>query len=499
MEDTTVELESQRTKVLDLEKKQRNFDKVLAEEKAVSERNANERDLAEREAREKETKVNISYPYQKKASIFFSRFGFLLIDWLSQVLSLNRELEEALAKIDELERIRRQLQGELDDLANTQVTCWTYHFFFPDRFIDRLIGIQGTADKNVHELERTKRALESQLAEQKTQIEELEDELQLTEDAKLRLEVNMQALKAQFERDLQAREEQAEEKRRALVKQLRDVEAELEDERKQRAASVAAKKKMEGDMRDLEAHLEMANKLKEDALKQLKKLQVQVKEFQRDAEEARAGRDELVAQLKEGEKKVKSLEADLMQLQEELSAAERARRAAEGDRDELQEELSNITGRGTLMADEKRRLEARIQALEEELEEEQSNSEAALDRNRKAQLNIEQITTELTSERSVSHKIENQRSLLEKQNKELKAKLSELETSQRTRTKATITALEAKVANLEEQLENEAKSVSFLFKKYFSVISSVFMSIEMQTWILITLGKGWHSRRTTVS
>ena len=105
---------------------------------------------------------------------------------------------------------------------------------------------QGTADKNVHELERAKRALESQLAEQKTQIEELEDELQLTEDAKLRLEVNMQALKAQFERDLQAREEQAEEKRRALVKQLRDVEAELEDERKQRAASVAARKKLEG-------------------------------------------------------------------------------------------------------------------------------------------------------------------------------------------------------------------------------------------------------------
>ena len=52
-------------------------------------------------------------------------------------------------------------------------------------------------------MEKAKRALESQLAEQKTQIEELEDELQLTEDAKLRLEVNMQALKAQYERDLQ--------------------------------------------------------------------------------------------------------------------------------------------------------------------------------------------------------------------------------------------------------------------------------------------------------
>lgn len=55
----------------------------------------------------------------------------------------------------------------------------------------------------VHELEKAKRVLESQLAEQKAQNEELEDELQMTEDAKLRLEVNMQALRTQFERDLQ--------------------------------------------------------------------------------------------------------------------------------------------------------------------------------------------------------------------------------------------------------------------------------------------------------
>lgn len=58
----------------------------------------------------------------------------------------------------------------------------------------------------VHELERAKRVLESQLAEQKSQNEELEDELQMTEDAKLRLEVNMQAMRAQFERDLQVSE-----------------------------------------------------------------------------------------------------------------------------------------------------------------------------------------------------------------------------------------------------------------------------------------------------
>lgn len=57
----------------------------------------------------------------------------------------------------------------------------------------------------------------------RTQLEELEDELQATEDAKLRLEVNMQAMKAQFDRDLQARDEQNEEKKRALVKQVGGV------------------------------------------------------------------------------------------------------------------------------------------------------------------------------------------------------------------------------------------------------------------------------------
>lgn len=74
----------------------------------------------------------------------------------------------------------------------------------------------------VHELEKSKRGLEAQVEEMKTQLEELEDELQAAEDAKLRLEVNMQALKAQFERDLQGRDEMGEEKKRQLIKQVKD-------------------------------------------------------------------------------------------------------------------------------------------------------------------------------------------------------------------------------------------------------------------------------------
>ena len=52
------------------------------------------------------------------------------------------------------------------------------------------------------------------------------------------------------------------------------MEAELEDERKQRALAVAAKKKLEMDLKELEAQVEAANKARDEAIKQLKKLQV---------------------------------------------------------------------------------------------------------------------------------------------------------------------------------------------------------------------------------
>ncbi|XP_011503112.1 PREDICTED: myosin heavy chain, non-muscle isoform X2 [Ceratosolen solmsi marchali] len=407
LEDSTIELDLQRAKVIELEKKQKNFDKVLMEEKAISMQYAELRDTAEREAREKETKV----------------------------LSLTRELDELNDKVEELERGRKSLQAELDELVNNQ----------------------GTADKNVHDLEKAKRLLESKIAEQQAQVEELEDELQCTEDAKLRLEVNMQAMRSQFERELQAKEEQAEEKRRGLVKQLRDLEAELEDERKQRSAAIAQRKKIEADYKDMEQQLEVHNKVKEDALKQLKKLQTQIKDCTRETEEARAARDELAAASKEVERKVKGLEADVMQLTEDLTNSERARRVAETERDELQEELNNNANKGTILLDEKRRLDARIATLEEELEEEQSTNEVLMDRARKAQLSIEQLTTDLQTERSTMQKLESHRSLFERQNKELKAKLAELETAQRAKSKATIQALESKINNLEEQVDTETK------------------------------------------
>ncbi|KAM9313842.1 myosin-10 isoform 1-T1 [Pholidichthys leucotaenia] len=431
LDDQMVELDLQRQTVSNLEKKQKKFDQMLAEEKNISARYAEERDRAEAEARERETKA----------------------------LSMARALEEALEAKEELERFNKQLRAEMEDLMSSK----------------------DDVGKNVHELEKSKRTLEQQVEEMRTQLEELEDELQATEDAKLRLEVNMQAMKAQFDRDLQARDEQEEEKKRALVKQAREMEAELEDERKQRSLAVAAKKKLEMDLNELEGQIEAANKGRDEAIKQLRKLQAQMKDYQRELEEARTSRDEIFTQSKENEKKLKSLEAEILQLQEDHAAAERGRRHAEQERDELAEEISSSASGKSSLLEEKRRLEARIAQLEEELEEEQGNMELLSDRFKKSTMQLDTLNIELAAERNAAQKSENARQQMERQNKELKAKLAELEGAVKSKFKASITALEAKILQLEEQLEQETKeraAANKIVRRTEKKLKEVMMQVE---------------------
>ncbi|XP_012723291.2 myosin-9 isoform X1 [Fundulus heteroclitus] len=407
LDDLLVDQDHLRQIVSNLEKKQKKFDQMLAEEKNISARYAEERDRAEAEAREKETRA----------------------------LALTRELESLMDIKEELDRNNKLLRAEMEDLVSSK----------------------DDVGKNVHELEKSKRAMEQQLEEMRTQLEELEDELQATEDAKLRLEVNMQAMKAQYDRDLAGRDEMGEEKKRALVKQVREMELELEDERKQRSAAVAARKKLELDLKELEAAIDMANKSRDDALKQLKKLQAQMKDLIRELDDTRISRDEILTQSKETEKKLKAMEADMLQMQEEVAAAERVKRQAQQERDELQDEINNQAAKNAQVAEERRRLEARIAQLEEELEEEQCNTELVNDRLKKAMLQTDQANIELTAERSASQRLEGARSQLERQNKELKLKLQELEGTVKSKYKANMAALEAKIAQLEEQLDMETR------------------------------------------
>uniref|UniRef100_A0A915PUG7 Myosin heavy chain n=1 Tax=Setaria digitata TaxID=48799 RepID=A0A915PUG7_9BILA len=404
VEDANIELSNVRTYSRDLEKKQRRFDQQLAEERSNLQKVINERDALAQESRDRETRI----------------------------LSLNNDLESLHCQLEESERVKRMLQMELDESVSSK----------------------DDVGKNVHELEKAKRQLETELQEQRAQVEELEDAVQIAEDARLRLDVNLQALKSEQERILAAKEQESEEKRRSLLKQIRDLENELENERRTRTGAVSNRKKIESQLMEMEQQLELANRLKDDYSRQFKKYQQIIKDMQHDNEEIRQSKEELANSLREMERKLRTLDAENTRLLEANESLMNQKRQLEAEKDELEDARSRGGG---MNVDERRRLEAKVAALEEEVEEEQSLAELALDKQRKAQMQVEQLTTELSVERSTTQKLETEKQAIERANRELKNKVSELETSAQTRSRAQIAALEAKIQYLEEQYNAESQ------------------------------------------
>ncbi|XP_005732097.1 myosin-10 isoform X7 [Pundamilia nyererei] len=431
IEDMTIALQRERQNCTALEKRQKKFDQCLAEEKAVSARLAEERDRAEADSREKETRC----------------------------LALSRALQEAQDQKEELERANKQLRLEMEQLVNQQ----------------------DDVGKNVHELERTRRTLETEAQNLRIQTQELEEELSEAENSRLRLEVTLQALKAQFEREISSNEEKGEEKRRALSKQARELEIQLEEERSQRSQSVSSKKQLEAELQEAEAQVETANRGKEEAMKQLRRLQGQMKEVLRELDEAKVTRDDVISQSKDSEKKIQTLEAEVLHLTEELAVSERQKRQAQQERDEIADEMVSSSSGKNVLSEEKRRLDARVNQLEEELEEEQTNSELLTERLRKTALQVETLTVQLQGERTLAQKAEAAREQLEKQNKELKTRLGEMEGAVRGKHRMSVAALEAKIETMEEQLEQERQERAIankLMRKTEKKLKEVMMQAE---------------------
>ncbi|XP_034554514.1 myosin-10 [Notolabrus celidotus] len=431
IEDLALALQRERQNCMALEKRQKKFDQLLAEEKAVSARLAEEKDRAEADSREKETKI----------------------------LTLSRAMDDTNEQMQELERSNKQLRLEMEQLVNQQ----------------------DDVGKNVHELERTRRTLETEATNLRVQTQELEEELSEAENSRLRLEVTLQALKAQFEREIIGNEEKGEEKRRALSKQVKELEIQLEEERSQRSQAVSAKKQLESELQDYESQVETSSRGKEEATKHLRRLQGQMKEALRELEESKLSREEVIAQLKDSDKKIQTLEAEVLQYTEELAMSDRQRRQAQQERDELADEMVNSSSGKNAIFEEKRRLEARVSQLEEELEEEQTNAELVADRQRKTALQMETMTVQLQGERTLAQKAESAREQLDRQNKELKTRLAEMEGAVRGKHRLSVAALEAKIESMEEQMEQERQERAIankLVRKTEKKLKEVMMQAE---------------------
>uniref|UniRef100_A0A0R3PLV3 Myosin motor domain-containing protein n=1 Tax=Angiostrongylus costaricensis TaxID=334426 RepID=A0A0R3PLV3_ANGCS len=446
-EDACREVSEITSSLRECERRQRKFDQQLADEKALTNRATSERDVAQQQARDAETRF----------------------------LNAVKELKELREQNEALEKERRFLRLEVDNLV---------HFAeFP------IASTKDDEGKNVFELEKMKKRLEEELSQAKEQIIELEDALQMADDAKSRAEVMLQGARQDCARQLAQREQDEEDKKRSMANRLRELEEELGAEHRLKSQAVAMRKKLDTQIQSLQEEVEHLSKQNEELNRQIRRAQQNTKEAETEGAEARASMDEAVCRARDVEKRLRVAETDISRLSEDLSSCQAARRKIEAERNDLVEELASIR-KGVLGQEEKNRYERRITDLQEMLDEEQASNELANDKLRKAQAQVvlqyfhnsgstsvcqfvEQLTSELTMERSLCERADAEKITLERTIRELKAQVEEVESvsvilllfiehpvlskkvSTANRLRTQLTTAEAKSQKLEQLLQVE--------------------------------------------
>nr|XP_033941784.1 myosin-7-like [Pseudochaenichthys georgianus] len=256
MNDLNLQVESERANGLaaNLDKKQRNFDKVLAEWKQKYEEGQSELEGAQKEARSLST----------------------------ELFKMKNSYEEALDQLETMKRENKNLQQEISDLTEQ-------------------IGETG---KNIHELEKSKKQLETEKTEIQT-AEGLHSQNTSLVNTKKKLETDLVQIQGEVD-DIVQEARNAEEKAKKAITDAAMMAEELKKEQDTSAHLERMKKNLEVAVKDLQHRLDEAENLAmKGGKKQLQTLESRVRELEVEAEQRRGV--DAVKGVRKYERRVKEL------------------------------------------------------------------------------------------------------------------------------------------------------------------------------------------------
>merc|ERR1712088_1299016 len=308
-DDLSAEAERHITNATIIEKRGRNFDKVVNEWRLKAEDLQNEITGSQTECR------NFSSEYFR-------------------VKSANEELMEHL---DTVKRENKNLAEEIKDL------------------LDQL----GEGGRSMHELDKSRRKLEVEKEELQNGLEEAEAALEQEENKVLRAQLEMSQVRQEIDRRIQEKEEEFEHSRKNHQRALESMQASLEAEARAKEEALRIKKKNEADINEMEIALDHANKAHNEGKKAMKRTHMQLGDVNAAIEEEKAKK----AMVDAGR-----LADELRSEQDHAAAQEKAARTTEVSLAEMQnkaEQASFAIARGAAQIPAK--LEDRAHAIEMEL------------------------------------------------------------------------------------------------------------------------------------
>uniref|UniRef100_S4RBY6 Myosin-7 n=1 Tax=Petromyzon marinus TaxID=7757 RepID=S4RBY6_PETMA len=410
LEDMMVDVERANAAAAALDKKQRTFDKVLSEWKQKFEESQAELEGAQKEARSLST----------------------------ELFKLKNAYEESLDHLETMKRENKNLQACTEEISD-------------------LTEQMSEGAKTVHELEKLRKQLEQEKVDLQAALEEAEASLEHEESKILRAQLELNQMKADIERKLSEKDEELEQAKRNNQRAVETLQTALEAETRSRNEALRIKKKMEGDLNEMEIQLSHANRSASEAQKQLKMVQSQFKEAQLQLDDALRLGDEYKEQAAMAERRSTLMLAEVEELRSALEQTERARKLAEQELIEASERVQLLHSQNTSLINQKKKLEGDMGVLQNEVEESVQECRNAEEKAKKAITDAAMMAEELKKEQDTSAHLERMKKNMEQTVKDLQHRLDEAEQIALKGGKKQLQKLEARVRELENELEAEQR------------------------------------------
>nr|XP_021394367.1 myosin heavy chain, skeletal muscle, adult [Lonchura striata domestica] len=407
VEDLMIDVEKSNAACAALDKKQKNFDKILAEWKQKYEETQAELEASQKESRSLST----------------------------ELFKMKNAYEESLDHLETMKRENKNLQQEISDLTE-QI---------------------AEGGKAIHELEKVKKQIEQEKSEIQAALEEAEASLEHEEGKILRLQLELNQVKAEIDRKIAEKDEEIDQMKRNHIRVVESLQSSLDAEIRSRNEALRLKKKMEGDLNEMEIQLSHANRVAAEAQKNLRNTQAVLKDTQIHLDDALRSKDDLKEQVAMVERRANLLQAEIEELRAALEQTERSRKVAEQELLDASERVQLLHSQNTSLINTKKKLETDIAQIQGEMEDTIQEARNAEEKAKKAITDAAMMAEELKKEQDTSAHLERMKKNLDQTVKDLQHRLDEAEQLALKGGKKQIQKLEARVRELEGEVDAEQK------------------------------------------
>merc|ERR1719220_1789490 len=353
----------------------------------------------------------------------------------SELFRVKSAYEETMLQLEEVRRENKTLSNEIKDI------------------MDQI----SEGGRSIHEIDKICRRMEAEKMELESALSEAEGALEQEENKVLRCQLELTQVRQEIDRRMAEKDEEFAVTKKNMNKGIENMQSAVETESKAKAEALRMKKKLETDVLDLESNLERANAANADTQRSIKNYQLQLREAQAKLEDQQRAKEVAHDELINAERKANSNQNALEEARTLLEQADRARRMVEQELQDTNESLSDQTCTNQAIQGAKMKLESEIQTLQADCDEMAGEAGLSEEKAQRAMIDAACLADELRSEQELAQSLEREKRLLEAQVKDMQARVDEAQTNALKGGKKAMTRMDTRIRELESEMDAETR------------------------------------------